>query len=133
MQDPLLVEGTFPAAPVRLDARTAIATEGWDTTSGQSALDLATRAGTLDLAGIVYTDIERDGMLSGLNVEATLELAGATSLPVIASGGLNDLDDLARLKAADDAAGRTLLGAITGRALYAETLDFRAGQTLLDA
>ncbi len=131
---PLLAE-TFPGRVLfGLDARNGkAATEGWDTTSGQSALDLATRAGTLDLAGIVYTDIERDGMLSGLNVEATLELAGATSLPVIASGGLNDLDDLARLKAADDAAGRTLLGAITGRALYAETLDFRAGQTLLDA
>ncbi len=131
---PLLAE-TFPGRVLfGLDARNGkAATEGWDTTSGQSALDLATRAGTLDLAGIVYTDIERDGMLSGLNVEATLELAGATSLPVIASGGLNDVDDLARLKAADDAAGRTLLGAITGRALYAETLDFRAGQALLDA
>ena len=131
---PLLAE-TFPGRVLfGLDARNGnAATEGWDTTSGQSALDLAARAGTLDLAGIVYTDIERDGMLSGLNVEATLELAGATSLPVIASGGLNDLDDLARLKAADDAAGRTLLGAITGRALYAGTLDFRAGQALLDA
>ena len=131
---PLMAE-TFPGLVLfGLDAKNGnAATEGWDTTSGQSALDLAARAGTLELAGIVYTDIERDGMLSGLNVEATLELAGATSLPVIASGGLNDLDDLARLKAADDAAGRTLLGAITGRALYAETLDFRAGQTLLDA
>ena len=117
-----------------LDARNGkAATEGWDLTSGQSALDLAVRAGTLDLAGIVYTDIERDGMLSGLNVEATLELANATPLPVIASGGLNDLDDVARLKAADDQAGRRLLGAVTGRALYAGTLDFRAGQALLDA
>ena len=117
-----------------LDARNGkAATEGWDLTSGQSALDLAARAGTLDLAGIVYTDIERDGMLSGLNVEAILELANATPLPVIASGGLNDLDDIARLKAADDQAGRRLLGVITGRALYAGTLDFRAGQALLDA
>ena len=116
-----------------LDARNGkAATEGWDSTSAQSALDLAARAGTLDLAGIVYTDIERDGMLSGLNVEATLELATATPLPVIASGGLNDLNDLARLKAADDLAGRPLLGAISGRALYAGTLDFQAGMTLLD-
>ena len=116
-----------------LDARGGMAaTEGWDRTSAQSALDLAARAGTLDLAGIVYTDIERDGMLSGLNVEATLDLAGTTPLPVIASGGLNNLDDLARLKAADDRAGRRLLGAISGRALYAGTLDFRDGQALLD-
>ena len=116
-----------------LDARDGkAATEGWDANSGQDAGELAARAGEFDLAGIVYTDIERDGMLTGLNIEATLMLAGATRLPVIASGGINDLEDLARLKAADDQAGTRLLGAITGRALYAETLDFRAGQALLD-
>ena len=108
------------------------ATEGWDATSGQGAKELAMRAEAFDLAGIVYTDIERDGMLTGLNIEATLALAGATRLPVVASGGVNDLEDLARLKAANDHAGTGLLGAITGRALYAGTLDFRAGQALLD-
>ena len=138
VQDPGFLPTMAAAFPGRvlfgLDARNGkAATEGWDLTSRRSVLDLGARAGALDLAGIVYTDIERDGMLSGLNVEATLELADATPVPVIASGGLNDLDDLARLKAADERAGKLLFGAITGRALYAGTLDFRAGQALLDA
>ena len=137
VQDPDFLPMMADAYPGRvifgLDARgSRAATEGWDTTSGQDALDLAARAGAFDLAGIVYTDIDRDGMLAGLNIEATLALAGATRLPVIASGGVNDLDDLARIKAADDRAGRCLLGVITGRAIYAGTLDFRAGQALLD-
>ncbi len=115
-----------------LDARGGqVATEGWNVTKDVGAVELAAAAGQLALAGIVYTDIERDGMLSGLNIPATMELAAATSLPVIASGGLNDLDDLARLRAADREA--KLFGAITGRAIYAGTLDFRAGQALLDA
>lgn len=115
-----------------LDARGGqVATEGWDVTKDVSAVELAAAAGQLALAGIVYTDIERDGMLSGLNIPATMELMAATNLPVIASGGLNDLDDLARLHAADREA--KLFGAITGRAIYAGTLDFRAGQALLDA
>ncbi len=108
-----------------------VATVGWDVTKDVSAIELAAAAGHLALAGIVYTDIERDGMLSGLNVAATMELAAATDVPVIASGGLNDLDDLARLQAADRKA--KLFGAITGRAIYAGTLDFRSGQALLDA
>ncbi len=117
-----------------LDARNGkAATDGWDATSGQSALDLAARAARLDLAGIVYTDIERDGMLSGLNIAGTLALARAIQLPVIASGGVNNLEDLARLKSADEDAGSLLAGAITGRAIYAGTLDFNAGQALLDA
>ena len=115
-----------------LDARGGqVATEGWNVTKDVSAVKLAAAAGQLALAGIVYTDIERDGMLSGLNIPATMQLAAATNLPVIASGGLNDLDDLARLQAADREA--KLFGAITGRAIYAGTLDFRAGQALLDA
>ncbi len=117
-----------------LDARGGkAATEGWDVSSGQDARELAVLAGAFDLAGIVYTDIERDGMLTGLNIEATLALAGATRLPVVASGGINDLEDLARLRTANDRAGTRLMGAISGRALYAGTLDFGAGQALLDA
>ena len=117
-----------------LDARgERVATDGWDITTDASALELARAADALPLAGIVYTDIERDGMQSGINAAATLRLAGALSTPVIASGGLNDLEDLAALKAADEQAGNLLLGAITGRAIYAGTLNFQQGQALLDA
>ncbi len=117
-----------------LDARQGqAATDGWDLTSDHTVLELAQAADSLPLAGIVHTDIERDGMLGGINVHATLELASQVSTSVIASGGLSDLADLARLKQADEAAGKLLLGAITGRAIYAGTLDFRQGQALLDA
>ena len=117
-----------------LDARGEwAATDGWDITTEASVLELAQAADDLPLAGIVYTDIERDGMQSGINADATLRLAAALSTPVIASGGLNDLDDLAALRAADEKAGNLLLGAITGRAIYAGTLDFQRGQALLDA
>lgn len=117
-----------------LDARDGrLATEGWDETSAHRAVDFAARVGELDLAAIVYTDIERDGMLTGLNVPATLALATSAAAPVIASGGVSNLDDLRSLKDAADAAGIQLLGAITGRAIYAGTLDFGAGQALLDA
>lgn len=117
-----------------LDARQGrAATDGWDLTTERSAMQLARAADGLPLAGIVHTDIERDGMLTGINIGASLDLAKAVSAPVIASGGLHDLDELARLKAADDQAGGLLLGTITGRAIYAGTLDFRQGQALLDA
>ena len=117
-----------------LDARgERVATDGWDATAETPLLELARQADDLPLAGIVYTDIDRDGMQSGINASATLRLAAALSTPVIASGGLNDLHDLAALKTADEAAGNLLLGAITGRAIYAGTLDFRQGQALLDA
>lgn len=116
-----------------LDARQGQATtDGWAVTTESTALGLAQAADALPLAGIVYTDIERDGMLSGINAAATLELAKALATPVVASGGLHNLDDLAALKAADEQAGRPLLGTITGRAIYAGTLDFRQGQALLD-
>ncbi len=117
-----------------LDARGKwAATDGWDITTEASVLELAQAADALPLAGVVYTDIERDGMQSGINADATLRLAAALSTPVIASGGLNDLDDLAALRVADEKAGNLLLGAITGRAIYAGTLDFQRGQALLDA
>ena len=96
------------------------------------AVDFARSVAGLDLAAIVYTDIARDGMLGGVNVEATLALADCTDVPVIASGGVTSLDDLALLAAASAAASGPLFGAITGRAIYAGTLDFRAGQALLD-
>lgn len=137
IEDPEFLPAMADAYPGRvifgLDARgDRAATAGWDVTSAQSPVDLALRAEKLDLAGIVYTDIERDGMLTGLNIETTLALARATRLPVTASGGVNDLHNLARLRQADEQAGRLLFGAITGRAIYAGTLDFRTGQELLD-
>ncbi|MDH3643873.1 MAG: 1-(5-phosphoribosyl)-5-[(5-phosphoribosylamino)methylideneamino]imidazole-4-carboxamide isomerase [Gammaproteobacteria bacterium] len=115
-----------------LDARNGwLATEGWDETSEKSAVEFAQWAGALDIAAIVYTDIDRDGMLQGLNVPATVALAEATKVPVIASGGVSHLDDLAALKQAFANSKGELMGAITGRAIYAGTLDFRAGQSLL--
>ena len=116
-----------------IDARAGlVATQGWDKTSSKKAVDLASAAAALPLAGVVYTDIERDGMLSGLNVEATSELARASGLPVVASGGVTTLDDLAVLKTAFADVPELLLGAITGRAIYEGTLDLAAGQALLD-
>ena len=137
IEDPDFLATLANAHPGRvllgLDARDGkVATEGWDHTSSQTAVDLARPAADLPLAGVVYTDIERDGMLSGLNVAATRQLADAADLPVIASGGVTNLDDLQTLKTAFADAPERLLGAITGRAIYEGTLDLVAGQALLD-
>ena len=116
-----------------LDARSGVvATEGWEKETGIQALDFVRDITELPLAGIVYTDIDRDGMMQGLNVASTLALAKAAQLPVVASGGVTELADLQALKDAfvEDAA--LLLGAITGRAIYEGTLDVAAGQALLD-
>ncbi len=116
-----------------LDARDGcLALAGWDETSTIDAIEFARETSDLDLAAIVYTDIARDGMLTGVNVDATLALAEATRVPVIASGGVSTLEDIARLKATFAGSSATLLGAITGRAIYAGTLEFRAGQALFD-
>jgi phosphoribosylformimino-5-aminoimidazole carboxamide ribotide isomerase len=116
-----------------LDARDGrLATAGWDETSTRTAVDFARWAGGLDIAAIVYTDIDRDGMLTGVNAAATVALAEAAGVPVIASGGVSDLQDLEALVAAFAASSGRLLGAITGRAIYAGSLNFRAGQALLD-
>ena len=117
-----------------LDARAGqIATEGWDETTTTSALEFAAAAAHLDLAAIVYTDIARDGMLQGLNVPATIDIARASGAPVIASGGVTDLGDLEAMKAAAGTDRDAILGIITGRAVYEGTLDVSAGQALLDA
>lgn len=116
-----------------LDARDGLlAVAGWDETSSVRAVDFAAEMSELDLAAIVYTDIERDGMLTGVNVEATVTLAQSTRVPVIASGGVTNLDDIQALLDGFAAGGEKLFGAITGRAIYAGTLDFRAGQALFD-
>lgn len=116
-----------------LDARGGVvATEGWDKETGIQALDFVRDITELPLAGIVYTDIDRDGMMQGLNVASTVALAKAAQLPVVASGGVTELADLQALKDAFVEDTALLLGAITGRAIYEGTLDVAAGQALLD-
>jgi phosphoribosylformimino-5-aminoimidazole carboxamide ribotide isomerase len=124
----------FPGSLILgLDAREGyLAVSGWDETSTVEAVGFAREVSELPLAGIVYTDIARDGMLTGVNVEATVALAEAGALPVIASGGVTNLDDVGALVSAFENSSGELLGAITGRAIYSGTLDFRAGQALFD-
>ena len=137
IEEPAFLEAAAAEFPGRLilglDARDGmLAVAGWDETSEVEAVAFARETSSLPLAGIVYTDIARDGMLTGVNVEATVRMAAATAVPVIASGGVTSLEDLAALKAAFQEASGTLMGAITGRAIYAGTLDFQKGQSLLD-
>jgi phosphoribosylformimino-5-aminoimidazole carboxamide ribotide isomerase len=106
---------------VGLDARDGkVAVEGWAATSELSALELAQRFENAGVAAIVYTDVARDGMLLGLNLDATIALAEAISIPVIASGGLASLDDVRALM---QPRAHKLAGAIAGRALYDGRLD----------
>lgn len=116
---------TFPnRVAVGIDARGGrVAVEGWAETAETRAVDLARRFEDAGVAAIIYTDIARDGMLSGLNLEETLALADAVKIPVIASGGLKDMDDIDRLAAPEAA---RLAGAIAGRALYDGRLDPKA-------
>jgi phosphoribosylformimino-5-aminoimidazole carboxamide ribotide isomerase len=112
----------FPGrVAVGLDARDGrVAVEGWAEASELSALEIARRFEDAGVAAIIYTDIARDGMLQGLNLDATIALADAISIPVIASGGLASLDDI---KALLEPRARKLEGAIAGRALYDGRLD----------
>jgi len=115
-----------------LDARDGmLATHGWEATTQISAVEFARQMNHLALAGIVYTDIGRDGMGTGLNVSATIDLALRSGLPVIASGGVHDVADLRALARAAAASTATLLGVITGRALYEGTLDLAEAQAVL--
>lgn len=115
---------------VGLDAKDGlVATDGWAQVSELRATDLARRFESDGVAAIVYTDIARDGMMQGVNVEATVAMARASSIPVIASGGITDLDDIRALKAVAD---EGICGAITGRAIYEGTLDVGEAQRLCD-
>ncbi len=115
---------------VGLDAKDGkVAIDGWSKLSGHDVTDLAQKYQNDGVEAIIYTDIGRDGMLSGVNVEATLRLAQAITIPVIASGGITDLEDIRKLCAV---AGNDIVGAITGRAIYEGTLDFAAAQKLAD-
>jgi len=125
VRDPALVIDSAKAFPGRvavgLDARDGrVAVQGWAETSELSALEIARRFEDAGVAAIIYTDIARDGLLKGLNLDATIALADAISIPVIASGGLASLDDI---KALLEPRARKLEGAIAGRALYDGRLD----------
>jgi phosphoribosylformimino-5-aminoimidazole carboxamide ribotide isomerase len=108
---------------VGIDARKGrVATHGWQKDSSVTAIELALRVKELGAERVVYTDIARDGMLSGVNVEATRELAERTGLRVIASGGVSSLNDVRRLKRTESSG---VEGVIIGQALYTGALDLR--------
>jgi phosphoribosylformimino-5-aminoimidazole carboxamide ribotide isomerase len=135
VRDPALVKAAAKEFPGRiavgLDARDgAVAVEGWAETSELSALDIARRFEDAGVAAIIYTDIARDGMLRGLNLDATIALADAVSIPVIASGGLASIEDVRALLAPR---AQKLEGAVVGRALYDGRLDAAAALQLVRA
>ncbi len=134
VKDPRFVKDACRQFPGRvivgIDARDGwVATQGWADVSNLQAVDLAVAFADAGVAAIVYTDIARDGMMQGVNVEATAALARGCGLPVIASGGITNIDDIRRLLAVS-ASG--IVGAITGRAIYEGTLDLLAAQQLCD-
>ena len=114
-----------------LDAKDGkVAVEGWSKMTGHDVIDLARKFEDFGLEALVYTDIGRDGMMSGVNIEATLKLAQATKTPLIASGGLNSVQDVETICAKLAAEG--VIGAIAGRALYEGTLEFKQAQAAAD-
>ena len=133
VRDPALVKAAAKRFPGRvavgLDARDGmVAVQGWAESSELSVLDIASRFEDAGVAAIVYTDIARDGMLKGLNIDATIGLADAVSIPVIASGGLASLDDIRALL---HPRAKKLAGAIAGRALYDGRFDAAAALKLI--
>ena len=134
VKDPAFVVEACKAFPgkviVGLDARDGrVATDGWAEVTEVMAADLARQFEADGVAAIVYTDIARDGMMQGVNVEQTVAMARASSIPVIASGGITDINDIRALKAVAD---QGICGAITGRAIYEGTLDVAQAQKLCD-
>jgi phosphoribosylformimino-5-aminoimidazole carboxamide ribotide isomerase len=133
VRDPDFVRTACRAAPGRIavgiDARDGgVAVQGWAETSDVAAIDLARRFEDAGVAAIIHTDIDRDGVLGGLNLDASLALAEAVAIPVIASGGFSGMDDVRRLT---DRRYRRLAGAIAGRALYDGRLDPREALPVL--
>lgn len=116
---------------VGLDARDGkLALDGWSKLSGHDAIDVAKHFEQDGVEAIVYTDISRDGMMTGINLEATAAVARAIAIPVIAAGGIHTIDDV---RALCRFAGEGIIGAITGRAIYEGTLDFAEGQRIMEA
>jgi phosphoribosylformimino-5-aminoimidazole carboxamide ribotide isomerase len=135
VRDPALVREACKRFPGRIavgiDAKGGkVAVEGWAETSELAAIDLARRFEDAGVSAIIYTDIERDGVLKGLNLPATAELARATKIPVIASGGLASIDDIIALRQPEYS---LLEGAITGRALYDGRIDPKEALAVLAA
>ncbi|WP_107688092.1 1-(5-phosphoribosyl)-5-[(5-phosphoribosylamino)methylideneamino]imidazole-4-carboxamide isomerase [Neisseria wadsworthii] len=115
---------------VGLDAKDGmVAIDGWATVTDHHVIDLSKRFEDDGVNSIIYTDIGRDGMMSGVNVEATVKLAEAVDIPVIASGGLTNLEDIKALCAVQESG---IEGAITGRAIYEGSIDFAEAQKLAD-
>ena len=134
VKNPALVHEAGKAFPgkiaIGIDAKNGfVATEGWAEASDIAAPELAKKFEDAGVAALIYTDIDRDGAMQGPNIEATAALSDAVSIPVIASGGVSSLDDLAALKAA----APKLNGAISGRALYEQSFTILAAKTLLSA
>jgi phosphoribosylformimino-5-aminoimidazole carboxamide ribotide isomerase len=123
--------GAFPGTIiVGLDAKDGrVATDGWSKLTKHSVTDLAKKFEDYGCEGIIYTDIGRDGMLTGVNIEATVKLAQHVRIPVIASGGITDIGDIERLCAVEP---EGVEGAILGRSIYEGTLDFEHAQQRAD-
>ncbi len=115
---------------VGLDAKDGkVATDGWSKLTGHEVIDLARKFQDYGIEGVIYTDIGRDGMLTGINIDATVKLAQALTIPVIASGGLSDIADIERLCAVEF---EGISGVICGRAIYTGALDFTTAQRRAD-
>lgn len=134
VQEPAFVRELCQQFPghiiVGIDAKNGmVATHGWAEVSGMSAVALAQQFAQVGVSAIVYTDISRDGMMQGVNVEETAKLAASINIPVIASGGVTNMDDIKALCAVEN---QGVMGAILGRALYEGTLDLQAAQQFVD-
>ena len=115
---------------VGLDAKDGkVATDGWSKLTGHEVVDLGKKFEDYGVESIIYTDIGRDGMLSGINIDATVRLAQAVDIPIIASGGLKGMDDIERLLQVQD---EGIEGVICGRAIYTGDLDFASAQARVD-
>jgi phosphoribosylformimino-5-aminoimidazole carboxamide ribotide isomerase len=116
---------------IGLDAKDGkVAIDGWSKLSRHDVIDLAQKFEANGVAAIIYTDISRDGMMQGVNVEATAKLARAVNIPIIASGGITNMADIHALGAV---AHEGIMGAITGRAIYEGTLDFAEAEKLAES